>query len=44
MSILLQDARKLDFPCKFDAVWVGSYLVSKVFFNNLVQIETLNEE
>jgi hypothetical protein len=30
MLILLQDARKLDFSGKFDAVWLGPYLVSEV--------------
>jgi hypothetical protein len=44
MLILLQDARKLDFPDKFDAVWLGPYLVSEVFANNSVQLETLNGE
>ena len=38
----LQDARKLDFPGKFDALWLGPYLVSEVFSNNLLQLETLN--
>lgn len=42
MLVLLQDARKVDFPSKFDAVWLGPYLVTEVFLNNSVQLETLN--
>lgn len=44
MLVLLQDARKKDFPSKFDAVWLGPYLVREVFQNNSVQLETLNGE
>jgi hypothetical protein len=44
MLILLQDARKLDFPGKFDALWLGPYLVKEVFPNNSVQLQTLNGE
>jgi hypothetical protein len=42
MMVLLEDAKRLDFPNKFDAVWLGSYLIQEVFLNNLVQLETLN--
>ena len=42
--VLLQDARKLDFPGKFDALWLGPYLISEVFANNSLQLETLNGE
>jgi len=42
MLVLLQDARKIDFPSKFDAVWLGPYIVTEVFINNSVQLETLN--
>ena len=42
--VLLQDARKLDFPGKFDVLWLGPYLVSEVFANNSLQLETLNGE
>ena len=41
MLVLLQDARKLNFPGKFDAVWLEPYLISEVFSNNSVQLETL---
>lgn len=44
MLVLLQDVRKLDFPGKFDAIWLGPYHVTKVFPNNSVQLETLNGE
>jgi hypothetical protein len=44
MLILLQDARRLNFPSKFDALWLGPYIVREVFANNSVQLETLNGE
>ena len=44
MLILLQDGRKKDFPGKFDAVWMGPYIVSEVFDNNSVQLTTLSGE
>ncbi|BFI32702.1 hypothetical protein MPTK2_3g07970 [Marchantia polymorpha subsp. ruderalis] len=44
MMVMIQDARKLDFPGKFDAVWLGPYLVREAFTNNSVQLETLNGE
>ena len=42
MMVMIQDARKLDFPDKFDAVWLGPYLVKDTFPNNSLQLETLN--
>lgn len=42
MMVMVQDARKLDFPGKFDALWLGPYIVKKVFPNNSIQLETLN--
>ena len=44
MMVMNQDARKLDFSGKFDAVWLGLYLVREVFLNNSMQLETLNGE
>ena len=44
MMVLIQDARKLEFPGKFDAVWLGPYLVTEAFPNNSLQLETLNRE
>ena len=42
MLVMLQDARKLDFPGKFDALWLGPYRVTEVFPTNAVQLETLD--
>ena len=42
MMVMIQDARKLDFPGKFDALWLGPYLVRETFPNNSLQLETLN--
>ena len=44
MMVMIQDARKLEFPGKFDAVWLGLYLVREVFPNNSMQLEALNGE
>jgi len=32
------------FPNKFNAVWLGPYVVYDVFGNNFMQLETLNIE
>ena len=44
MIVMIQNARKLEFPGKFDAVWMGPYLVKETFPNNSLQLETLNGE
>ena len=44
MLVMIQDARKKDFPWKFDALWLGPYVVQAVFPNNSLQLETLNGE
>lgn len=44
MMVMVQDARRLDIPDKFDAVWLGPYLVRMAFPNNCLQLETLNGE
>jgi hypothetical protein len=42
MWVMLQDARKLEFPAKFDALWTGSYIIKEVFPNNSIQLKTLD--
>jgi hypothetical protein len=42
MWVMLQDARKLEFPAKFDALWTGPYVIKEVFPNNSVQLKTLD--
>ena len=44
MMVMMQDARKMDFSGKFDALWLGSYVMKAVFPNNSLQLETLNGE
>jgi hypothetical protein len=44
MMILIEDARTLKFPGKFDAVWLEPYLIQESFPNNSLQLETLNGE
>ena len=44
MMVMIEDARKLDFLGKFDAVWLGPYLVQEAFPNNSLQLKTLNGE
>jgi hypothetical protein len=39
---MLQDARKLEFPAKFDALWTSPYIIKEVFPNNSVQLKTLD--
>ena len=40
--VMLQDARKLEFPGKFDALWLGPFWVTNVYDNNSVQWATLD--
>ena len=42
MMVMIQDAKKLDFLDKFDADWLGPYIVRETFPNNSLQLETLN--
>jgi hypothetical protein len=42
MWVMLQDARKLEFPAKFDALWTSPYIIKEVFPNNSVQFKTLD--
>ena len=44
MMVMIQDARRFEFPGKFDAVWLGLYLVREAFPKSSLQLETLNEE
>ena len=44
MMVMIQDAMRLEFSGKFDAVWLGPYLVREVFPKNFIQLETLNGE
>ena len=39
--VLLHDDRKGHFPGKFEALWMGPYVVKEVFTNGLLQLETL---
>ena len=41
---MIQDGRKLEFPGKFDAVWMDPYMVKEAFPKNSLQLETLNGE
>jgi len=42
MLVMLQDARKLEFPGKFDALWLGPLVIKEVFPNNSVQLQNLD--
>ena len=44
MMVIIPNAGKLEFPGKFDAFWLGPYLVREAFPNNSLQLETLNGE
>ena len=40
--VMLQDGKKLEFPGKFDAIWLGPYWIMNVYPNNTVQLATLD--
>ena len=40
--VMVQDARRLEFPAKFDALWTEPYMIKEVFSNNSVQLKTLD--
>jgi hypothetical protein len=42
MWVMVQDAHKLEFPAKFDALWIGPYVIKEVFPNNSIQLKTLD--
>ena len=42
MWVMVQDARRLEFPAKFDALWTGPYIIKEVFLNNSVQLKTID--
>ena len=42
MWVMVQDAQRLEFPAKFDALWTGPYVIKEVFSNNSVQLKTLD--
>lgn len=44
MLMLLQDARRLNFLRKFNALWLDPYIVKEVFLIYLVWLQTLNSE
>ena len=43
MMVMMQDARKMDFPGKFDALWLRPYVMKAVFLNNSLQLENIKE-
>ena len=40
--VMLQDGTKMDFPGKFDALWLRPYWVTSIYPNNTVQLATLD--
>jgi hypothetical protein len=42
MWVMVQDARRLEFPGKFDALWIGPYIIKEVFPNNSVRLKNLD--
>ncbi len=38
----VQDARRLEFSGKFDALWTSPYIIKEVFPNNSVQLKNLD--
>jgi hypothetical protein len=42
MWFMVQDARKLELPSKFDALWTSPCIIKEVFLNNYVQLKNLD--
>ncbi len=42
MWVMVQDARRLEFSGKFDALWTDIYIIKEVFLNNTVQLKNLD--
>ncbi len=42
MWVMVQDAKRLEFLCKFDALWTSPYIIKEVFPNNSVQLKKLD--
>ncbi len=42
MLVMLQNARKFEFPSKFDALWLGPFVIKEVFPNNSIQLQKLD--
>ncbi len=42
MWVMVQDAKRLEFLGKFDALWIGPYIIKDVFPNNSVQLKNLD--
>ena len=40
--VMLQDGTRMEFPGKFDALWLGPFWVLDVWPNNTVQLATLD--
>ena len=40
--VMLQDGKKLEFPGKFDAIWLGPYWIMDSYPNNTLQLATLD--
>ena len=36
MWVMVQDAQRLEFPAKSDALWTGPYIIEEVFPNNSI--------
>ena len=44
MMVMIQDAGRLEFLGKSDAVWLGPYLAREAFPNDSLQLKALNGE
>lgn len=42
MWIIIQDAKKIEFLAKFNALWTKPYIIKEIFDNNLIQLKTLD--
>jgi hypothetical protein len=42
MWVMVQDAKRVEFLSKFDALWTSPCIIKEVFPNNLVQLKNLD--
>jgi hypothetical protein len=43
MWVMVQDAKRLEFLGKFDALWTSLYIIKEVFLNKSIQFKKLDD-
>lgn len=42
--MMVQDAKNLEFPTNFDALWIRFYIIKEIFDSHLFQLKILYKE